>query len=268
MGIMLGMIVYPLVVVLGWACGALVNYLADVLPWRRKLTAPFCTHCQEAMPWRNYLFWPRRCIACNHRRSWRTWLVEGLYATAAVWMLISPPEKLGFALGLLVLVYFGVVVVIDMEHRLILHPVSIFGALLGLGVGIYTHGFNQDGIFATLIGGAFGFGVMWVFYKLGEWLMKMVTRRRGGNPDDVALGFGDVNLSGVLGLMLGWPGILVGLMLGVFLGGAISLVYLLVMVLLRRYKLFTAVPYGPFLIAGAFLVIYFREAVVHWMGGG
>ena len=189
--------------------------------------------------------------------------MEVLYIAAAVWVFVSPPEKLGFVLGLVVLVFFGVVVVIDMEHRLILHPVSIFGALMGLGIGIYTNGIQE-----TLIGGVFGFGVMWVFYKLGEWLMKMVMRRRGGDPDEVALGFGDVNLCGVLGLLLGFPGILVGLMLGVFLGGAISLVYLLVMMALRRYKLFTAVPYGPFLIAGAFMVIYFREAVIRFMGGG
>ena len=255
--------IYPLLVISGWACGALVNYVADVLPWRRKLVAPFCIECQQAISWRNYLFWPRRCPACNHPRTWRTWLVEVLYIAAAVWMLISPPEDLGPILGMLVLVFFGVVVVIDIEHRLILHPVSIFGALMGLGIGIYTNGIQE-----TLIGGIFGFGVMWVFYKLGEWFMKMVMRRRGGDPEDVALGFGDVNLCGVLGLLLGWPGILVGLMLGVFLGGAISLVYLLVMVALRRYRLFTAVPYGPFLIAGAFMVIYFREAVIAWMGGG
>lgn len=267
----------PLFVILGWGCGSLVNYLADVLPWRRKLTAPFCTECEQAMPWRNYLLWPRRCISCRHRRSWRTWLVEVLYIAAAVWLAVSPPERLGPWLGMLVLVFFGVVVVIDIEHRLILHPVSIAGAVLGLGIGtymngIYAQGFTLEGVSkgvtASLIGGVFGYGVMWVFYMLGEWLFKMVTRRRGGDPDDVALGFGDVNLSGVLGLMLGWPGILIGLVLGVFLGGAISLVYLLVMLALRRYKLFTAVPYGPFLIAGAFMMIYFREAVVQFLSGG
>jgi len=156
------MFVFPLIVLLGWICGALVNYLADVLPWRRKLVAPFCTQCQKAVPWKDYLLWPRRCPACGERRTWRAWLVEVIYMAAAIWLWFSPPPGLGFILGLVVLVYFGVVVVIDMEHRLILHPVSIVGAVLGLGVGIYMNGIQE-----TLIGGVVGVWVMWGFYKLG-----------------------------------------------------------------------------------------------------
>jgi leader peptidase (prepilin peptidase)/N-methyltransferase len=82
----------------------------------------------------------------------------------------------------------------------------------------------------------------------------------------VALGFGDVNLSGVLGLLLGWPAILVGLLLAVLLAGIVSLIYLIIMLALRRYRLFTALPYGPFLIAGAGLIIFFRDGVIRLLG--
>ena len=40
---------------------------------------------------------------------------------------------------------------------------------------------------------------------LGVLIIKLINRRRGQPVNDVAFGFGDVNLSGVLGLMLGWP---------------------------------------------------------------
>lgn len=249
-------------VVLGLVCGMLVNYLADVLPWKRCLTLPICTSCLANMPIKNYLLWPRVCPVCSKRRPWRTWIVEIVYAFITVGLWQSPPDKIGFVLGLIVLVYFGVVVVIDLEHRLIMHPVSIAGAVLAFGIGVYS-----NGIVNTLVGGIFGFGIMWVFYMLGERIMKMIARRRGLSTDDVALGFGDVNLSGVLGLLLGWPEILVGLVLGVFLGGAISLLYIVLMVVLRRYQAFTAVPYGPFLISGAIWLIYFREAVLRLLGG-
>ena len=74
----------------------------------------------------------------------------------------------------------------------------------------------------------------------------------------MALGFGDVNLAGVLGLLLGWPGIVLGLLLAILIGGVVSLVYLVVMAVLRRYHTFMAIPYGPFLIISAILLLYFQ----------
>lgn len=85
--------------------------------------------------------------------------------------------------------------------------------------------------------------------------------------DDVALGFGDVNLSGVLGLMLGWPIILFGLGVAVLIGGAVSLVYIIVKLITRRYQALMALPYGPFLVLGAVLFIYFRDLVIALTGG-
>jgi leader peptidase (prepilin peptidase) / N-methyltransferase len=250
------MFIYLIPFILGWVAGALVNYLADVLPWKRKLTRPFCIHCQVPFPWISYLFWPRRCSACGKTRAWRTWLVEIVYLFSAVLLWRNPSEMLGFWGSLLLLAYFGVVVVIDMEYKLILHPVSIFGAVLGAVIGIYLHGWQT-----TLLGGAAGYGIMFALYALGAGWLWLMNRRRGQKVDDVALGYGDVNLSGILGLILGWPGIVVGLTLAVLLGGVVSLAYLLVMIVLRKYRLFSAIPYGPFLVAGTVVLIFCRDAL-------
>jgi len=243
---------------IGWGVGALVNYLSDVLPWRRRLVHPFCASetCQKPIPWINYLFLPRRCPSCGRRRGWRAWLVEAVFIILAILLWRQPVEHLGFWGGLLLLAYFGVVVVIDMEYRLILHPVSLFGAVMCLALGAYLHGFWD-----TLLGGAVGFGVMLALHGLGALWLKLASRRRGEAVDDVALGFGDVNLGGVIGLLLGYPGILGGLMLAVFLGGLVSLIVILVMLILRRYNRFAALPYGPFLVAGAVILIFLRQAL-------
>jgi leader peptidase (prepilin peptidase)/N-methyltransferase len=248
------MITYILAIIPGWVCGMLVNYLADVLPLRRKLTRPFCIQCDATLSWLNYLLWPRRCAECNYRRSLRVWLVEAFYVVASVLMAIYPPHHIGYGLGMLVLAYFGVVVVIDLEYRLIMHPVSIFGAALGLGVGILRVGWMS-----ALIGGALGFAIMWLLYMLGVLILKLVNRRRGVPVNDVALGFGDVNLSGVLGLMLGWQLILAGLVLAVLIGGLVSFIVILVKLVRRKYEAFMAVPYGPFLVLGAVAFIYFAD---------
>lgn len=240
-------------VIIGWLAGALVNYLSDVLPWKRSLSAPFCLECQEEIPWTNYLFWPRRCLHCGRVRAWRVWLVEASALAVSIWLALSPPENLGYWLGMVLWIFFGVVAVIDLEHRLILHPISLVGACLGLGVGIYLHGLVE-----TLLGGIAGFGIMYLFFGLGIVFMKISSRMRGQPVEEDALGFGDVNLSGVLGLMLGWPGILVGLTIAIVLGGIVSLLYLLITIITRRYHAFTAIPYGPFLIAAAIALLFFR----------
>jgi leader peptidase (prepilin peptidase)/N-methyltransferase len=250
------MLIYIIPLILGWAAGTLVNYLADVLPWKRKLTRPFCTHCQSTFPWIFYLFWPKRCSTCGKMRTWRTWLVEIFFIICAVLLWHRPVEMLGFWASLVLLAYFGVVVVIDMEYKLILHPISIFGAVLGAVIGIYLHGWKT-----TLLGGIAGYGIMFALYALGAGWLWLVNRKRGQKVDDVALGYGDVNLSGILGLILGWPGIIVGLTLAILIGGIVSLVYLLVMVISRKYELFSAIPYGPFLIAGTVLLIFFRDTL-------
>ncbi len=241
-------------ILLGLLMGAAVNYLADTLPWKRKLAKPFCIHCQAEMAWSNYFFWPRRCTACGKSRDWGVILAEIGFMGAMPLLWAFPPAKLGFWVGALVLFYFGVVVVIDIRYKLILHIVSLCGAVLGLAVGTAAHG-----LLPTLEGGLFGFGVMFLLYKAGELFIRAVQKRKGQLEDDVALGFGDVNLSGVLGLLVGFPGVVVSLFLGAIIGGVVSLAYLVVTFLLRRYKPLTALPYGPFLISGAVLLLFFLD---------
>jgi leader peptidase (prepilin peptidase)/N-methyltransferase len=139
----------------------------------------------------------------------------------------------------------------DLEYRIVLHFVSILGVVIGFLVGLKVHG-----LYTTLVGGAAGFLIMLVLYQLGEVFARVVSRLRGKKLDEVALGFGDVNLSGVLGLMLGWPGITMGLLMAILLGGFTSGMYILGAVVFKRYQMFTAIPYAPFLILGTIFLLY------------
>ncbi len=84
------------------------------------------------------------------------------------------------------------------------------------------------------------------------------TGRDLEEPED-ALGFGDVNLGGVIGLLLGWPGIIAGLVFAILLAGGFSLVYLLIKLLRREYRPSLAIPYGPFLAASAAWLLVFKN---------
>ena len=150
------------------------------------------------------------------------------------------------------LTYFGVVVVIDLEHRLILHPVSIVGAILGLVVGTMAHG-----ITATLLGGLAGLVIMGFLYFIGALFAKYRARKLGKDDEEEALGFGDVILAGILGLMLGWPFIWFGLLLGILAGGLISLIIIAYLLVSKKYQTMSFfIAYGPYLILGATLVMF------------
>lgn len=180
---------------------------------------------------------------------------------ASTYIWISPPHKIGYVLGLIVATYFGVVFVIDLEHRLILHPTSIFGSLLALIVGYLSHG-----LISTLLGALGGLSIMLFFYFLGVLFTRFRAKRMQADgqeaDDEEALGAGDVILVAVLGLMLGWPLIWFGLLVGILLGGLISLLLVVWLVASRQYgknALMLFIPYGPYFLISASMIIFFPE---------
>lgn len=251
---------------LGWLAGYFVNYASDVLPHTRRFSQPVCSHCRTPYSWADYLTL-RTCRSCGKGRSLRTWLVQILAVASFTYFWLSPSKVLGFSLGALVLIYFGIIIVIDLEHRLILHPTSVFGAVLGLCVGTYIYSRSSGillGAGSSLLGGLIGFGVMYLLYQVGGLVARLRARKMqaAGQVDDEeeALGGGDVYLLGVLGLMLGKDFILNALVMGVLFGGIVSLLLIIALLVRRRYSndaLMTFIPYGPYFIIAAFYILFF-----------
>ncbi len=251
---------------LGLLAGIVINVAADQLPrWRRVRRQPFCSYCDQPRPWwawsgtLAYLRFKPHCEHCGAPISWRHPLVE--LGTAALfaflWQRYASSEQASLLLPYTV--YSAILVlilVIDLEHKLILNIV-IYPAWLLAFLGSLLHPNPYFYRFA-LLGGAIGFSLLFLVYLLGELFVRVVSRMRGKPINAVAFGFGDVRLGGFLGLVLGFPQVLTALLYGILLGGLVSLLYWFVQaVILRRYSLFTAIPYGPFLIAGASVVLFF-----------
>ena len=245
---------FILPLLIGWTSSAIVNYLADTLPVTRRLSKPFCHACGVEIKVANYFFWPRRCNNCRTFRSWRVWIVELFLLLSSIWLWDNSSLGLGWWTGIILLAYFVLVTVIDLEHRLILHITSLVGLLFGLWIGIELHG-----VVLTLAGGATGFALMLALYYAGFIYLRISRKIRGKDIGETeALGFGDVNLSGIIGLLLGWPGILLGLLLAILLAGFVSLIYLLFLLACRKYRPDSALPYGPFLATSAVILLYLR----------
>lgn len=241
---------YLAIIPLGLLAGWLVNYLSDVLPATRSFSRPGCPYCRQTYTFTDYLLL-RACRSCGHARSWRAYLTQAILLLGTFYIWIVPLKRLGFWAAYILLIYLAIVFVIDMEYRLILNPVSLTGAVLGFGIGASLYGWQT-----SLIGGAVGFGSMLALYLLGEVFARYMSRRRGEIIED-ALGYGDVNLAGVIGLLLGYPLIIVGLLSAIFLGGAFSLLFVIFMLVRKKYQAFAAIPYAPFMILSVIYVLYF-----------
>ncbi len=74
------------------------------------------------------------------------------------------------------------------------------------------------------------------------------------------MGMGDAYLVILLGLLLGWPQILLALFLAFFLGS----IYGLTMLILGRRKMRSQIPFAPFLVLGAFITLLFYTSIINW----
>jgi leader peptidase (prepilin peptidase) / N-methyltransferase len=77
------------------------------------------------------------------------------------------------------------------------------------------------------------------------------------------LGGGDIRIGAIMGLVLGWPKILVGLFLAYFIGSLFSAVGLIT----GKIRLKSTIPFGPFLFLGTYLAMIWGDKILNWYLG-
>ncbi|MBN1315267.1 MAG: prepilin peptidase, partial [Anaerolineales bacterium] len=193
---------YLLAIILGIFIGGLVNIFADDLPIREKPHTPHCNACSHPYRPSKWLGLIRLvgggiCPACDDKESRRSMLVELGMALAYVvlWNRHNALSLHLIANG----VYFAVLVLImitDLEHRLILHVVTFPAVLFALIASFWT-----VTPISALVGMLLGFCFFLVVYWLGGWVF-------GAG----AMGFGDVTLATFIGAAVGFPLVVVALL--------------------------------------------------------
>lgn len=241
----------------GWILGGVINVVADSLPTTGALAVPHCHACGAPRPKRAWLALSAlltgrfRCAYCRVGIRYRAVLVEVISAAGAVWLYDTGLGPSGYLPALLITELFLLIAVIDIEQRLILHAVSLPSIVI---LALYGALAPSRGLGKTLLGGAAGFGIVLILFLFGALFARWVARRRGKPLDEVAFGFGDVTLATLIGVVVGWPGIVLALMVGVLSAGAFGLLVVLVSLARGRYQPYMPIPYGPFLILGGLLV--------------
>lgn len=264
-----------IVAIIGLLAGAVVNALADDLPHHRRPTLPHYPD-NTIRPFSAWLgitafLTGQRAGTNGDKLSWRYPITE--IATAVgmvgVFLLTSQKQQMSDLQRIFFLIYvaiFILVFVIDVEHKLILFSVIIPACILGILDAILTPLHNEPDLRNALIGAALGFGVFFVLYMGGFAFTYIVSRLRGYEINEVAFGYGDVMLITFSGLVLGWQALIFAMFITVFLGAIGAIVYLIVRAIAGgHYAMFTALPYGPYIIVGTAFMLYFGDRVGGWV---
>lgn len=265
-------ILVALIGTFGLLIGSFLNVVVYRVPAKQSIVSPpsACPNCstsirrRDNIPVLSWLILRGKCRDCHAPISRRYPLVElttgVFFAAVAAWFffdwlpaatVVTPGQHIGAAVLLVAYLYLAAVSValtlIDLDHHLlpnsIVLPSFLVGAVLLAASAVLTANYG------ALLSAAIGAAAMFGFY----FLLVLVYPR--------GMGMGDVKLAGVLGLFLGflgWQTLVVGIFAAFFLGGIFSIA----LVLMRRASGATAIPFGPWMLLGAWVGICFGTAMM------
>lgn len=273
----------------GLAIGSFLNVVAYRLPKKISLLRESrCPNCRARIRWYQnipVLSWfalKGRCATCWERISPRYAIVEGAtglsFALVALGVIFSHPLDLrpvdgalwftsaefwSILLTLEVFVALSMVLtLIDLDSKRLPNTIVLPGwaaVIVLLLVTTLMKGLDGSPLASldtwwpflrALIGGA----VLFLFY----YVVRLISPR--------GMGGGDVKLAGLVGTMLGWFG-WGALVFGAFAAFVLGAAYGGILLLTRRAKRKSAIPFGPWILLGAWVGIVVGEPIGRWYVG-
>lgn len=209
----------------------------------------FCPKCKHVLnfkdliPVLSFIILKAKCRYCQKKISWQYPLVE---IVTGVLFVLCFSYQLSYFL-FLILPFLIVIFVYDLKYYLILDKVIYPAIVLTIVYDLWKSDFllsifGKSDFLISAIGAAAFFGLI-VFVSRGRWM-----------------GIGDIKLGFLMGLLLGWPGVAAALFLA-FMSGAIIGIGLIVA---SKKTLKSEVPFGPFLVAGTLVALFWGEQIINW----
>lgn len=220
-----------------------------------------CSHChhplaaQDLIPFFSWLFLRGKCRYCKHIIEDPPLMELGLPIAFVVsylaWPLVlSGYGLLSFGLWLVFLTAFAALTLYDLRWYIL--PDRIVWPLVAIAAGqVLVHTFIFDGGSEVLVSAFWGIviasGIFYVLYQVsrGEWI-----------------GGGDVKLGLVLGLLVGGP--LPALLL-IFLASFLGTLASLPMLLQKKLKRTSIIPFGPFLMLATVIMVLCGQKLVDFL---
>ncbi|MCL5935415.1 MAG: prepilin peptidase [Firmicutes bacterium] len=223
--------------VAGLAVGSFLNVCIFRIPAEKSIVTPpsHCPACGtrlktvDLVPVLSYIILKGRCRYCNLPVSPRYALVESL--TAVLFILVLYRFGIGLALlkYLFAVSLFIIIAFIDIDHFIIPNQLVLAGLIAGA-------------VFLSVTGELRALDALYGIISSSGFLLVLYIASRGG------MGLGDIKLAAVIGIFLGWPLSLLAVVLACCLAGITGSF----LIITGRKKRKDRIPFGPFLVAGAF----------------
>ena len=174
-------------------------------------------------------------------------------ATAVIFALLCWHYGLSPELGVMIFYacLFIIIFVIDLEQGLILNKVVYPTMVVALLLALYPWPWLSDSMVMRVAYAALGGGIGFVIFLL----IALVSR--GG------MGWGDVKLAALIGLATGFPLVFLAVIMGAILGGIVAVALMIA----KKRKRREAIPFGPFLAAGAMITLLWGNEILRWWIG-
>jgi len=249
-------------VLLGMMVASFLNVCCDRLPVGESLVNPpsHCPACsrrlraKDLIPIFSYLWLRGRCRYCQASIPRRILWVEIGTAVLFGFSYWCYGLSIELPVFLVYLCLFIVLLVIDLEHGLILNKIVYPAMAVALVISVFlppsrlvflgSTFLPQAGIIQAAIGGGIGLGL----FSL------VVVISRGG------MGWGDVKMAALVGLVTGFPLTLVALLMGIIIGGLVAGVLLLFKIKKRK----EAIPFAPFLSLATIATLLWGSDILNW----
>ena len=251
--------------------GLIVGSFLNVVVYRLNMAESFmvgrskCPRCKKPIAWYDnipllsFILLKSQCRQCQEKISWQYPVVEfftGVVfaAVGAFYFKISDPATWVTAFYYLGIMSFLIIIfVYDFRYLeipgLVLWPAVAWAIAFNLYFDLQKANIGNAALGSSLFSGVLAGFLAFIFFFLLSALSK-----------EQWMGMGDAYLSIFLGLVLGWPQILLGLMLAFALGASVGLI----LVLLEKKKMKSPMPFAPFLAVGALLSLFFYPAITGW----
>lgn len=242
----------------GAAVGSFLNVVVHRVPAGVSVVRPSsaCPGCgsgirsRDNVPVLGWLVLRGRCRDCAEPISARYPLVEAgtavMFAAVTVGtLLVGNPWALPAHLYLAAIAV--ALALIDLEHHRL--PDAIVLPSYVVSAGLLLLAAAGTGEWGALLRAVIAMAALYGLYFV------LAVAKPGG------MGFGDVKLAGVLGLHLGfasWSAVAVGTFSAFLLGGLVGVA----LIALKRAGRRTAIPFGPFMLAGAGVGLAVGEPLV------
>lgn len=254
--------------------GIIIGSFLNVVAYRLNLAESFllgrshCPHCKKNIRWYDnipvlsFIILRFRCRECKEKISWQYPLVEiftGILFLLIGYKFFSLSDMTTWATTIYYLGIISFLMIIFVYDWLYMEiPSAILWTAVGFVVAFNLFfDWNRIGVAKEALDFSIYSGVLAAFVAfMFFFLMVSISKEKW-------MGMGDAQLVILLGLILGWPQILLALMLSFAFGAVVGLV----LVFLKKKEMKSQIPFAPFLIAGTFVAMFFCENIFNWYLG-